>query len=217
MDDVVNHRLDPLGGTLPKDAASRIGKRALREKPCALGIVDVMAYVGDSVGKRDNAPLERRGPDRAGMVVNAVNDLKAEIEAPAPTLKKLYDADSLFVMGKIPMLGAVVVRDSPVTRNGMAERPLANVPKRSVPKIVAEGDGLGEILVEAERTRDGSSNLGNLESVHEARPVVIPLWRKKHLRLVRKPAEALAMENPVAVALETSPEGVRILGDFSAP
>lgn len=59
-----------------------------------------MAYVGDSVGKRDNAPLERRSPDSAGMVVDAVNDLKAEIEAPAPTLKKLYDADSCSLWAK---------------------------------------------------------------------------------------------------------------------
>ena len=46
---------------------------------------------------------------------------------------------------------------------------------------------------------------------------MIPLWSEKHLRLVRQPAEALAMKDPVAIALETSPERVLVLGNFSTP
>ena len=83
--------------------------------------------------------------------------------------------------------------------------------KGRVTEVVPQGDGLSQVLVEPERPRDGSSHLGHLEGVDEPRAVVVPLGGQKHLRLVGKPAEALAVEDAVPVALEASAQGVRLL------
>ena len=55
-------------------------------------------------------------------------------------------------------------------------------------------------------------HLGHLEGVDEPRAVVVPLGGQKHLRLVGKPAKALAVEDAVPVALEAGAQGVRLLG-----
>jgi hypothetical protein len=82
------------------------------------------------------------------------------------------------------------------------EHLLADVPERRVPEIMAEPDRLREVLVEPQRTRHGARDLRRLERVREPRAVVIPLRRDEHLRLVLEPAEGLAVNDPVAVALE---------------
>ena len=79
-------------------------------------------------------------------------------------------------------------------------------------EVVPQGNGLRQVLVEPERPRDGSSHLGHLEGVDEPRAVVVPLGGQKHLRLVGKPTEALAVEDAVPIALEASTQGVGLLG-----
>ena len=103
------------------------------------------------------------------------------------------------------------------------EHLLADVPERRVPEVVAEPDRLDEILVQPQRPRDRARDRGHLERVGEPRAVVVAARRHEHLRLVRQPAERLAVHDPVAVALERRAQRAVLLGvrprapDRSAP
>ena len=89
--------------------------------------------------------------------------------------------------------------------------------ERRVAEVVPERDRLGEVLVEAQRSRDRARDLRDLEGVREARAVVVAFRRKKHLRLVREAPERLAVDDPVAVALEVRAVGVRLERRRSRP
>src|SRR5918997_494958 len=85
---------------------------------------------------------------------------------------------------------------------GAVEHVLADVAERWVAEVVAEPDRLREVLVETQRAGDRARDLRGLERVRQPRAVVIALGRDEHLRLVLEPAERLAVDDPVAVALE---------------
>ena len=146
------------------------------------------------------------------MAADAVDHLLGEVEAAALALKKLHDAGALLVVGKEASRDSLLRVDPSPAGKAAREGPLPLVAKGRVAEVVPQGYGLGQVLVEPERPRDGSSHLGHLEGVDEPRAVVVPLGGQKHLRLVGKPAEALAVENAVPVALEAGAQGVRLLG-----
>ena len=75
---------------------------------------------------------------------------------------------------------------------------------------MAERDGLGKILVEAERPRDGARYLRNLQSMREARAEMVALRRKEDLRFMRKSPKRFRMEDLVAVALEVVSQEIGI-------
>ena len=82
------------------------------------------------------------------------------------------------------------------------------MPERGVPEVVAEGDGFGEVLVQAQRPRDGARDLADLQRVGEARAVVVALGRQEDLGLVLEAPERLAVDDAVAIAHETGANGV---------
>ena len=88
------------------------------------------------------------------------------------------------------------------------EHALAGVAERRVAEVVAERDRLGQLLVQAQHLGDGARDLRDLERVRQPRAVVVAGRREKHLRLVLQPAERLAVDDAVAVALEGRPDGV---------
>ena len=95
---------------------------------------------------------------------------------------------------------------------GAVQHVLADVAERRVPDVVPKPDGLRQVLVEAQRPRDGPADAGHLERVRQPRAVVIALRRDEHLRLVLEPPERLAVHDPVAIALERRAHaGVRLL------
>ena len=75
---------------------------------------------------------------------------------------------------------------------------------------MAERDGLGKILVEAERPRDGARYLRNLQSMRKARAEMVALRRKEDLRFMRKPPKRFRMEDLVAIALEVVSQKIGI-------
>ncbi len=79
-------------------------------------------------------------------------------------------------------------------------------------QIVPEGDGLGEVLVQAKRGGHAAGNLRNLKRVREPRAVVVPLGSEKHLRLVREAPEGLAVDDAVPVALVACAKRIGLLG-----
>ena len=76
---------------------------------------------------------------------------------------------------------------------GMAER--------RVSEIVAERNGFGQILIQIQRPRNRAGNLGHLECVRQAGPVMIALRSEKHLCFIFHPAKGFGVENPVPVSL----------------
>ncbi len=56
--------------------------------------------------------------------------------------------------------------------------------ERRVAEIMHQRDGLGEILVAAQRPGQRAGDLGDLDRVGQPRAVVIALMRDEHLRLV---------------------------------
>ena len=89
---------------------------------------------------------------------------------------------------------------------GSVERRLACVPEGRVTEVVAESDGLREILVQTQRARDRARDTGRLDRVRQPRAVVIALGRDEDLGLVLEPPERLAVHDAIAVALERRAE-----------
>ena len=69
-------------------------------------------------------------------------------------------------------------------------------------------DGLGEILVDTQRARDGTGNLGHFERVGEPAAKVIALVVHEDLGLVLKAPKGGGVEHAVAVTLERCAIGV---------
>ena len=159
----------------------------------------------EAAARKPRYALHADRADRPASTAKLVTTLVA--------LEELDDARALLVVGEEgPTLRERGVKP-PMPGQGMAQRALADVAEGRVPEVVAEGDRLGQVLVEPERARDGARHLPHLERVNEPRAVVVALGGEKDLRLVREAAEALAMEDAVAVALEAGPQGVRRLVD----
>ena len=81
----------------------------------------------------------------------------------------------------------------------------------AVAAVVAEGDGLGEGDVEAERPGHRRGDLGDLEGVGEPGALVV-VGEDEHLGLAGQPAERRGVEDAVAVALEAGAPLVGLLG-----
>jgi hypothetical protein len=113
--------------------------------------------------------------------------------------------------------------DHPQALEVMAETPRANLVKgllsrvaeRSVPQVVAQGDGFGQILVQRQGFGHSPGNLGHLQGVGEAGAVMISPGDQKHLSLVLEAAERFRMENPVPVVLKSRADTAFRLGDRS--
>ena len=176
---------------MSQDARARRSAGLLADYPGTLGVLNVMRDVGNSVCDGDDAPLERGGTLRARVAHDSVNHLAREIEAASVLLEKVHHAGGLLVVAKQPPSLVSIRIQAPPTGDGTGERSLPRVPKGRVSQIVPEGDGLGEVLVQAKRGGHAAGNLRNLKRVREPRAVVVPLGSEKHLRLVREAPEAL--------------------------
>ncbi len=79
-------------------------------------------------------------------------------------------------------------------------------------KVVRQGDGLGQVLVESEAARDGAADLGDFEGVRQACAVVVVGLGDEYLRFVHEPTEGGRVDDAVAVALIEGAKGVLLLG-----
>ena len=198
---VHDERLDARGVVGAEHRVRRVGQVALGQDARAYGVVYVVVHVGDAVGRAHDAALERLGSQVAGVVEDAVAHLGREVEPLAAVLDALHHAQALLVMPVERLgLGRSGV-DAPVAGDAARERLLAGVAERRVPQIVPERDGLGQVLVQPERPRDGARDLRHLERVGEPGAEVVALGGQEHLRLVRQASERLRVEDLVAVAL----------------
>ena len=90
----------------------------------------------------------------------------------------------------------------PASASAACQRILAAMAERRMAEVVGEAQGLGQILVEAERAGDGPADLRDFEAVGQADPEMVAVGRDEHLGLVAQAAEGDRMDDPVAVALE---------------
>ena len=107
---------------------------------------------------------------------------------------------------------AVVVEPAMVRHAGV-ERVLAGMAEGGVAEIVAEGDRLGEVVVEPERPGERAGDLRDFDRVGQAGAEMIALVVDEHLRLVGEAAEGGRMDDAVPVALELRPGRRRRLGN----
>ena len=130
---------------------------------------------------------------------DAVAHFPRQVQPAAVVLEHVDDAQALLVV--VEAAGHQRVDDA-----------LAGVAERRVPEIVAERDRLGQLLVQPQHLGDRARDLRHLERVREPRAVVIAGRREEHLRLVLQPAERLAVDDAVAIALERRADVVFRLG-----
>ena len=79
-----------------------------------------------------------------------------------------------------------------------------------MPQVMAERDGLRQILVEPERAGYGARYLRNLKGMGKPRAEMIAFGGEEHLGFVRQAAEALAMQDLVAITLEFGSQEIRL-------
>ena len=139
---------------------------------------------------------------RLGMGDDSLPDLECEVEAPPPLLQSFDGPKALLRVSKAGRLQGV-------------EELFAHVAKGRVPQVVAQGDSLGEILVQIEGARDRPRDLRHLQRMGQPSDEVVAGGRDKHLGLVLETPERHGVDDPVAVPLEFAAQGVRLLGEFA--
>src|SRR5215216_5968840 len=93
----------------------------------------------------------------------------------------------------------VVAEGASVNLEDAGEGFFSSVAEGGVAEIVAEGDRLRQVFVEAESSGYGTGYLHHLQGVREACPEVIAVRGDEDLSLVHEPAERLGVDNAVPV------------------
>ena len=198
----------------PSTSTRAVRQIRLLQQPRPHRVVDVVIHVGDDVGDARDLPFDgagamlRIGANRHAALPlrvprDAVAHFPRQVEALAVVLQHVDDAQALLVV--IEPAGNQIVED-----------PLAGMPERRVPEIVAEGNRFGQLLVQAKHLGDAAGDLGHLEGVRQPGAVVVAGRRKEHLRLVLEAAEGLAVDDPIAIALKRRTDGILGFGAEAA-
>ena len=119
-------------------------------------------------------PFQRGGMPALFMVEDAVAHLEREVEPPPVLFQHVDDAQRLHVVRK--SFGRKT-----------AQHPLARMAERRVAQIVPQGDRLGKIFVERQRTGYAPRDLRYVDRMRHAGSEMISFGRKKDLRLVFQP------------------------------
>ncbi len=217
-------KLDPFlgAGELHLDGFPDIGERGDGfpdfvdgEELGGVGVVEVGGVVGDFVGKVDDLRFERRpllgqitvefrgfaGGEVAGVFDDAFADFESEIEAGEAGVagfEAFDDAEAVEIM--IEGFAEALHLAAQFVFAGMGEGRVADV--------VDEGEGFGEVFVEAEGGGDGAGDLRNLHRMGEAVAEMIGDAGREDLRLVFETAEGAGVDDAIAVALELGAVGV---------
>jgi hypothetical protein len=96
----------------------------------------------------------------------------------------------------------VVEEGASVSLEDVGEGFFSSVAEGGVAEIVAEGNRLRQVFVEAESSGYGTGYLHHLQGVREACPEVIAIRGDENLSLMHEPAEGLGVNDAVPVALE---------------
>ena len=170
----------------PHRSRTTDGQCGRGDDPAADRVLEVVADVGDPVGPADHLAFGGgRGRPRPRVVADAVEGLLAQVERG---------------QRDVGTPGRMI--EPPVDERG--EGVLAGVPTRTVPAVVAQGDGLGEGHVQPAGAGDAHGHLGHLERVGQPGPLVV-VGEDEDLGLAGQPPERRGVQDPVAVPLEAGP------------
>jgi hypothetical protein len=96
----------------------------------------------------------------------------------------------------------VVVEAEAMTAKTCVQRTLTGVAEGRVAYVVNQGEGLGEVFVEAESVGRGAGDLRNLHGMGEAAAEVIRSATGEDLCLTRESTEGTRLDDPLPVTLE---------------
>ena len=169
-DDVDDDGIDPLGEFVSQHFPARFGNVAVRDDSRPQRVVQIVVDVGDDVGDAHDLTLQALGelgridghhrPHALGVFGDAVAHVEGQVQPQTVVFQFVHDAQALLVVPE--PAGAEFV-----------ENRLADVAERGVTQVVAEGDGLGQVLVQVQRPGDGPGDLAHFEGVGQARPVMV--------------------------------------------
>ena len=109
----------------------------------------------------------------------------------------------------------IMVKPS-VGGHALVEFILAGMTERRVAKVVGQGDGLGEIVVQAEGVGDRTGDLRNFQRMGQSRTKVIALVGDEHLRFFLQTTKCRRVDNPISVAGEGRTGSAWRLGEAPA-
>ena len=172
-----------------------------------VAVVEVGGVVGDLVDEIDELRFDRRtlveqifrerGKLRrvviARMFDDAFADFKRQIEAGKIQIALLELLDD-------PQRLQIVIEAVSMRAQQFIELSFSRVAERRVPDVVHQGQGLGEIGVEFERSGDGARNLRDFQRVREAVAEMVGIARGEDLRFCFEAAERPRMDHAIAVA-----------------
>ncbi len=236
-DQVGGHRVDHADDGLIAQHARVSGRRGLARRRGRIGeqprsgqvfrrehlrlhaVVDVVRQIGDLVGEIDNLRLETRVQGRVelergraifefGMLDDSLAHLEAQIQTAKAGVSHLDPVDR-------PEALRVVI-ETAVRAHQLVQRVLAGMAERRMAEVVGKRDRFGKLLVEAQRARDGTRDLGRLQRMGEAGAIVVALVIHEDLGFVFEPAECRRMDYPIAIALESGAQRMLGLGDAPA-
>ena len=113
--------------------------------------------------------------------------------------------------------GLRVVIKATIRRHERMERIFASVAKRRVSQVMRQRHCLCQVGVQVQRIGDGSCHLRHLDRMGQPGAIEIALVLDENLRLVFQPAEGRAVNDPVAVALETGPVSAFFFREVASP
>jgi hypothetical protein len=79
----------------------------------------------------------------------------------------------------------IVVEAKTMLLETAIQSPFAGMAKRRVPDVVNQSEGLGKVLIQPQRRRNGTGNLRDFDGVRQAGPKVVGRPRGENLRLAR--------------------------------
>ena len=91
--------------------------------------------------------------------------------------------------------GVQLVVESSLVLEEVLQHLLPPVPERGVPQVVPEGDGLGQIHVQAEGPADGRGDGGHVQGVLHPGADMVVVRGEEHLGLVFQPPEGHGMDD----------------------
>jgi len=91
-----------------------------------------------------------------------------------------------------------------------------HVTKRGMPQVMAQGDCLGQVLIQVQGSRYGAGYLGNLQGMGEPGYIMVTQGGDEDLCLVLEPPERFAVYDAVAVTLKDCPYMAGLFGSTPA-
>lgn len=174
-------------------------------------VLGVMGLVGDVVGDIGNlgfGGLPGADGEAVEFGAGVAGDVFAEAGADFPGEVESVEFGVILLEEFDPAEALEVMVEAAVGGHAFIEGAFAAVAEGAVADIVGEGDGGGEVLVDAEGAGEGAGHGGHFDGVGEAGPVVILGAVNEDLGFVFEAAEAFAVDDAVAVPLKIGASGM---------